>query len=78
MCAQADQDKYLRNKTSQDGYFNIKEAESAKGMEVTSILMCFDFELVATVLFFCLCLCVFHVYICTRAYTHAQVDSIHT
>ena len=36
---QADQDKYVRNVSTQDGYFNIKEAESAKGMEVEFVDM---------------------------------------
>ena len=36
---QADQDKYVRNVSTQDGYFNIKEAESAKGMEVCRRVM---------------------------------------
>ena len=33
----ADQDKYLRNKETQDGYFNVQEAESAKGVEVKDL-----------------------------------------
>jgi len=37
MSGQADQEKYLRNKATQDGYFSIKEAESAKGMEVKDL-----------------------------------------
>ena len=34
MSGKADQDKYLRDNTTQDGFFNIREAESAKGMQV--------------------------------------------
>lgn len=34
---QADQAKYERNKKSQDGYFSIQEAESAKGMQVKDL-----------------------------------------
>ena len=33
----ADQKKYLRDKSTQDGMFNIQEAESAKGMEVKDL-----------------------------------------
>ena len=33
----ADQDKYIRNKETQDGYFNVQEAESAKGVEVKDL-----------------------------------------
>jgi isopenicillin N synthase-like dioxygenase len=33
----ADKDIYLRNKETQDGYFNIQEAESAKGVEVKDL-----------------------------------------
>jgi hypothetical protein len=34
---QADQEKYVRNKKTQDGYFSISEAESAKGMQVKDL-----------------------------------------